>query len=140
MENLDNLLPKAHSPKKNWENIQETCQTNSSAASKTTRDFLALVERNFLIKRQKPFEEFYPKKLGITPNGLYKNCGRIIKVSPSYCVQARLIFEARKIFDIDRKLQMREVADKLDMDEYHFSKLFKKHTGLTFTDYRKTIS
>ena len=125
-------------PFKSWEDIQEMCQSNTSWSSRKTKKFLEIVEISYL-NRKKDLKD-YADEIGITPNGLYKNCERIIQVSPSYCVYARIVFEVCNILREDCTYQAKEIADKLDMDTYHFSKFFKTHTGQTFRSFRKEFS
>ncbi len=53
-----------------------------------------------------------------------------------YVIKVRL--EKAKIFMRDKSLNMNEIAYKLGYDDYsHFSKIFKKHEGMSPQDYRK---
>ena len=53
-----------------------------------------------------------------------------------YVIKVRL--EKAKQFMRDKSLSMNEIAYKLGYDDYsHFSKIFKKHEGMSPADYRK---
>jgi AraC-like DNA-binding protein len=51
-------------------------------------------------------------------------------------IKDRIILEAKRML-MDKKFTVNEIATRLGFDDYsYFTRLFKKHTGITPTDFR----
>ncbi len=98
--------------------------------------FQNLVETNFLTKRD---ITFYADLLHIAPNTLSKKIKSIFNKAPTQIIQERVILEAKKQIHLTHK-SIKEVAAELNFtDEFHFSKYFKKYTGVSPTNFRKQV-
>lgn len=101
---------------------------------KELKDFQNLVEQHFL-KEKSP--AFYADLLHISPNTLSKKIKAEFLKTPSQIIQERVILEAKKQIHLTRK-SMKEIAADLNFeDEFYFSKYFKKHTGISPTQFRE---
>ncbi|OWK73208.1 AraC family transcriptional regulator [Flavobacteriaceae bacterium JJC] len=98
------------------------------------KDFQNLVEQHFLEEKS---PAFYADLLHISPNTLSKKIKTEFSKTPSQIIQERVILEAKKQIHLTRKT-MKEIAAELHFeDEYYFSKYFKKHTGISPTQFRE---
>lgn len=98
------------------------------------KDFQNLVEQHFLVEKS---PAFYADLLHISPNALSKKIKAEFKKTPSQIIQERVILEAKKQIHLTRK-PMKEIAAALNFeDEFYFSKYFKKHTGISPTQFRE---
>lgn len=101
---------------------------------KDLKHFQNLVEQHFL-KEKSP--SFYADLLHISPNTLSKKIKAEFNKTPSQIIQERVILEAKKQIHLTRK-SMKEIASELNFeDEFYFSKYFKKHTGISPTQFRE---
>ncbi|WHF52354.1 helix-turn-helix domain-containing protein [Chryseobacterium gotjawalense] len=101
---------------------------------KELKDFQNLVEQHFLVEKS---PAFYANLLHISPNRLSKKIKAEFSKTPSQIIQERVILEAKKQIHLTRK-SMKEVAGELNFeDEFYFSKYFKKHTGISPTQFRE---
>lgn len=98
------------------------------------KDFQNLVEQHFLTEKS---PAFYADLLHLTPNSLSKKIKAEFNKTPSQIIQERVILEAKKQIHLTRK-SMKEIAAELNFeDEFYFSKYFKKHTGISPTQFRE---
>lgn len=103
---------------------------------KELNDFQNLVEEHFLSERNL---SFYADKLHVTTNTLSKKIKSRFNKTPSQIIQERVILEAKKQIHLTRK-SFKEIALELNFnDEFYFSKYFKKHTGISPTQFRKEV-
>ena len=101
---------------------------------KDLKDFQNLVEQHFLVEKS---PAFYADLLHISPNSLSKKIKKEFNKTPSQIIQERVILEAKKQIHLTRK-PMKEIAAELNFeDEFYFSKYFKKHTGISSTQFRE---
>ena len=95
--------------------------------------FKALVEREF---RSQPPIRSMARALSLSDSRLYAVVRRFAGMSPKAFLERRTILEAQRIFYYDR-LPVKEVAYELGFsDPDHFSKVFKRFTGRTVTQFR----
>ena len=116
-------------------NAQNNFQENSRAQN-IVCDFRKLIDNTF---QEKHKVADYAEAMHLTPNHLNevikKNTGKTAKEH----IQTRLLMEAqRNALHTDCTLQ--EITYHLGFkDPAHFSKFFKKQSGLTFQEYRKKV-
>lgn len=80
----------------------------------------------------------YASILNISPNHLIKTVKQVTGKSPKKWIEDMVILEA-KILLCQSGLNISEVSQEIGiMDASYFSRLFKKHTGLTPRQYRAT--
>lgn len=98
------------------------------------KSFQNLVEEHFLSEKNLAF---YADLLHVTSNTLSKKIKSKFNKTPSQIIQERVILEAKKQIHLTRK-SIKEIAIELNFnDEFHFSKYFKKHVGISPTQFRK---
>lgn len=98
------------------------------------KDFQNLVDQHFLSEKG---PAFYAGLLNLSPNALSKKIKSQFNKTPSRIIQERVILEAKKQIHLTRK-SMKEIAAELNFeDEFYFSKYFKKHTGVSPTQFRE---
>jgi AraC family transcriptional activator of pobA len=97
------------------------------------KNFEVLLENNFKIEKA-PF--FYASQLNITLKHLNRICNEMLQKTTTKVITARIILEAKRML-MDKKFTVNEIATELGFDDYsYFTRLFKKHTGMTPTDFR----
>ena len=101
-----------------------------------TNQFKALLYEKI---KDKHLVSDYATMLNISPNHLNKVIKSATGKSPSQWIDEVLITEA-KILLYQTKLSIKEIAFGVGFtDASYFSRLFKRHTGLTPLQYRKMI-
>lgn len=126
-------------PSQEWEDIIGLSNLNKSWKGATIREFLDLVEKDFLHRNERSLERDFAHKLSRTTslNNLGKICRQIIHLSPSGCIKARLMTEACKLLS-NPKLSVGQIAEKLGFeDPTYFTRRFKKHYGKSPLSARK---
>ncbi|HTH82912.1 MAG TPA: helix-turn-helix transcriptional regulator [Mucilaginibacter sp.] len=99
------------------------------------RSFQKLIEKNYTtIKLPKQYAEL----LYITPNHLNALCNDVLGISAGEVIRNRIALEAKRLL-INNDLTVLEIANQLNFaDNSYFTKFFKKQTGLTPEEFRKT--
>ena len=115
---------------------KETTQLTIHRGSLLFRDFLLLLENNFMEKRS---VEAYAQELCISSKHLTTVVKKESGFPPLYHIHQRMVLEAkRKIKESGASLK--EIAWLLGYgDIAHFSRLFKKIAGDNFTDYKRRL-
>lgn len=108
---------------------------------KLTGDKLDIVRHyNFLVEenyRKQHQVKFYAGELNRSPKTLSNLFALYNQKSPLQVIQERIIQEAKRLFLYTDKT-VKEVAYFLGFDDAgHFSKFFKKHTGQSFSSFKK---
>jgi AraC family transcriptional activator of pobA len=99
--------------------------------------FFSLLEKNFANRKM---VSDYARNLSVTPNYLNEIVKKTSGFPASYHIQQRIILEAKRKAAYVRT-SMKEIAYGLGFDDIsHFSKYFKKASGVSFTDFKKEIS
>jgi len=99
--------------------------------------FFSLLEKNFSLGKM---VSDYARYLSVTPNYLNETVKRASGHPASYHIRQRIILEAKRKAAYARS-SMKEIAYDLGFDDIsHFSKYFKKTSGVSFTDFKKEIS
>ena len=97
------------------------------------KNFEVLLENNFKIEKA-PF--FYASQLNITLKHLNRICNEMLQKTTTEVITARIILEAKRML-MDKKFTVNEIATELGFDDFsYFTRLFKKHTGVTPTNFR----
>ena len=72
----------------------------------------------------------------ITLKHLNRICNEILKKTTTEVIADRIILEAKRML-MDKRLVVNEIATELGYDDYsYFTRLFKKSTAMTPTDFR----
>ncbi|MFV8440878.1 AraC family transcriptional regulator [Flavobacterium sp. LB2P44] len=97
------------------------------------KTFEALLEQNFKTEKR---ASFYASALAITLKHLNRICNEILQKTSTEVITERIILEAKRML-MDRKFSVNEIATALGYDDYsYFTRLFKKHTGMTPSAFR----
>jgi len=95
--------------------------------------FEVLLEEHF---RTQKLPSFYAEKLNITLKHLNRICNEILQKTATEVIMDRLILEIKRML-IDKQLAVNEVAYAVGYEDYsYFSRVFKKQTGLSPTEFR----
>lgn len=98
--------------------------------------FKSLVEKHYA--EQWNVQE-YADKLNISPNHLNALCKKETGKTAIHMIHERLLLEARRLL-YSTDLNIKQIAAELNYtDIAYFNRFFKKQTGLTPLDYRKSI-
>lgn len=100
------------------------------------KNFQKLIEKNFItLKLPKEYAEL----LYITPNHLNAICKDMLGIPAGEMIRNRIILEAKRLL-INPNSSVTQIAYHLNFtDNSYFTKFFKKHTGLTPEEFRKTL-
>jgi AraC family transcriptional activator of pobA len=97
------------------------------------KNFEVLLEKNF---KSDKTPSFYASQLHITLKHLNRICNEILKKTTTEVITDRIILEAKRML-MDKNFTVNEIATELGFDDYsYFTRLFKKHTTMTPTDFR----
>ncbi|WP_035670012.1 AraC family transcriptional regulator [Flavobacterium sp. 83] len=97
------------------------------------KTFELVLENNF--KKEKA-PSFYAAQLNITLKHLNRICNEILQKTTTEVIIGRIILEAKRML-MDRKFTVNEIATELGYEDYsYFTRLFKKHNGMTPTAFR----
>ena len=97
------------------------------------KNFEVLLEQNFKIEKA---PSLYASQLNITLKHLNRICNEILQKTTTEVITDRIILEAKRML-MDKKFTINEIASELGFDDYsYFTRLFKKHTGMTPTNFR----
>lgn len=95
--------------------------------------FEILLEEHF---RTQKLPSFYAEKLNITLKHLNRICNEILQKTATEVIMDRVILEIKRML-IDKQLAVNEVAYAVGYEDYsYFSRVFKKQTGLSPTEFR----
>lgn len=132
--NQNTLLSQKETVSHNWQRILERSQNDKSRLGLVIKDFVQLIETHH---RTQHYLKFYAAELTMSKSNLRKICQREIGVSPTSCIYARITLEACTLLK-DARRSVSEIASDLGFeDPKHFSKFFKRHSGLYPESYRK---
>ena len=97
------------------------------------KNFEVLLEQNFKTEKA---AFFYASQLNITLKHLNRICNEILQKTTTEVITDRIILESKRML-MDKKFTINEIATELGYDDYsYFTRLFKKHTGMTPTNFR----
>ncbi|KDN54450.1 AraC family transcriptional regulator [Flavobacterium seoulense] len=97
------------------------------------KNFETLLEKKY--KEQKS-AAFYASELNITLKHLNRICNEILKKTTTEVIVDRVMLEAKRML-LDKNWTVNEIAIELGYEDYsYFTRLFKKHTTMTPTNFR----
>ena len=97
------------------------------------KNFEVLLEQNFKTEKA---AFFYASQLNITLKHLNRICNEILQKTTTEVILDRIILEVKRML-MDKKFTINEIASELGFDDYsYFTRLFKKHTVMTPTNFR----
>ena len=106
------------------------------ASGAAIHKFRDLLEDNF-IQQRSPL--YYANALSLAPNSFTRQCNKYFGKSPSILIQERVVLEAKKHLHLSHK-SIKEIAALMNFDDQHyFSRYFKKHTGVSPTEFRTEV-
>lgn len=95
--------------------------------------FEMLLEKYFRVEKR---PSFYAEKLNITLKHLNRICNEILEKTVTEVIMDRVILEIKRML-VDKELAVNEVAFKVGYEDYsYFSRIFKKQTGFSPTEFR----
>lgn len=100
------------------------------------KNFRQLIEKNYsTLKLPKDYAEL----LFITPNHLNAVCSSVLGMSAGEVIRNRIILEAKRLLT-NQDSTISEIAYQLNFaDNSYFTKFYKKHTGQTPEEFRKSL-
>lgn len=101
----------------------------------TVRNFIRLIDKHYDRVR---LPGQYAEMLSVTPNHLNALCKEHLGVQAGELIRNRIVLEAKRLL-INLDLTVSEIAYKLNFsDNSYFTKFFRKETGMTPEDFRKS--
>ncbi|QDO95465.1 AraC family transcriptional regulator [Formosa sediminum] len=111
-------------------------ETPKSLKVNLLREFNFLVEQHFKTEHS---VSFYAEKLFKSPKTLSNNFAKLNR-SPLQIIHERIVLEAQRLLIYTDKTAKEIAYDIGFEDASHLSRLFKKHTGLSPSDYKKRLN
>ena len=97
------------------------------------KKFEALLELHYKTNKS---PSFYAQQLHITLKHLNRICNDILKKTATEVITDRVVLEIKRML-IDKQLAVNEIAEEVGYDDYsYFSRVFKKYTNLSPTEFR----
>lgn len=101
----------------------------------TVRNFIRLIDKHY-DRLRLPGQ--YAEMLNVTPNHLNALCKEHVGMQAGELIRNRIVLEAKRLL-INLDLTVSEIAYKLNFnDNSYFTKFFRKETGMTPEDFRKS--
>jgi AraC-like DNA-binding protein len=99
------------------------------------KTFRKLIEKNFATLK---LPRDYAELMYITPNHLNALCSDLLGISAGEVIRNRILLEAKRLL-INLDLTIAEISYQLNFnDNSYFTKFFKKYTGITPEEFRRT--
>jgi len=107
-----------------------------AASQPTILQLQKLIEEHF---REWHKPSHYASALQLSGNALAKLTGRQLHKTPTELIMERLLLEAKRLLHFT-PMSVKEIAFHLGFADFgYFGRLFKKHTGITPTEYRDRV-
>lgn len=98
------------------------------------KELQLLIDKDY-IKLKKPKD--YAERLNVSVKHLNKIVKSLLNKSTSELINERIILEAKRLIS-HGNLTIKEISDYLEYEDYsYFSRFFKKHTGVTPSEFNK---
>lgn len=111
-------------------NLQDTTTDN-----RLINNFLALLDQHYMTHSE---VSFYADELHVTPNYLNQICRKKSGITSGDYIRERILLEAKRLLTLT-KLDIKEIAYALGFnDSSYFSRFFRKNTGVSPQEFRKT--
>ena len=113
--------------------LEPTPMAHNSRKAQQIEKFRALVDAHF--RERRPIED-YANEMGLTAGHLTRLCREVLNVSSQDVVNARILHEAQRelVYSTDG---IKQIANLVGfVDEAYFTRFFRKHTGLTPSEFR----
>ena len=111
-------------------------ETQKSSKVDLLRAFNVLVEQHF---KNEHSVSFYAEKLYKSPKTLSNNFAKLNR-SPLQIIHQRIVLEAKRLLTYTDK-SAKEIAYEIGFDDAsHLSRLFKKHTSQSPSEFKKTLT
>jgi AraC family transcriptional activator of pobA len=95
--------------------------------------FELLLEQHY---KSEKLPSFYAEQLHITLKHLNRICNEILQKTSTEVIMNRVILEIKRML-VDKRMAINEIAYIMGYEDYsYFSRLFKKHTGFSPTEFR----
>lgn len=114
--------------------LEPAPMANNSRKAQQIEKFRALVDAHF--RERRPIEE-YANEMGLTAGHLTRLCREVLNVSSQDVVNARILHEAQRelVYSSDG---IKQIAHWVGfVDEAYFTRFFRKHMGLTPSEFRE---
>jgi AraC family transcriptional activator of pobA len=100
------------------------------------QQFESVLEQFYKIDKS---PSFYASKMNMTLKHLNRICKDILNKTVTELITNRVILEAKRLL-VNPKKSINQVADELGFENYsYFTKLFKKQTGATPSEFRNSL-
>lgn len=100
------------------------------------KEFQRILEHHFISEKS---PSFYAGKMNISLKHLNRICKSTLNQTATEIITNRVILEAKRML-INPKKSVSQIADDLQFINYsYFSKLFRKHTGNSPSDFRESL-
>lgn len=110
-------------------------KSSEKGKNATVRNFIRLIDKHY-DRLRLPGQ--YADMLNVTPNHLNALCKEHLGRQAGELIRNRIVLEAKRLL-INLDLTVSEIAYKLNFnDNSYFTKFFRKETGLTPEDFRKS--
>jgi len=113
--------------------LESPRMAHNSRKAQQIEKFRALVDEHF---RQRRSMAYYASEMGLTAGHLTRLCREVLNVSSQDVVNARILHEAQRelVYSGDG---IKQVANLVGfVDEAYFTRFFRKHMGLTPSEFR----
>jgi AraC family transcriptional regulator, transcriptional activator of pobA len=114
--------------------LEPAPMANNSRKAQQIEKFRALVDSHF--RERRPIED-YANEMGLTAGHLTRLCREVLNVSSQDVVNARILHEAQRelVYSSDG---IKQIAHWVGfVDEAYFTRFFRKHMGLTPSEFRE---
>lgn len=100
------------------------------------QQFESILEQFYKIEKS---PSFYAFKMNITLKHLNRICKDILNKTVTELITSRVILEIKRLL-INPKKSINQIADEMGFENYsYFTKLFKKHTSFTPSEFRTSL-
>ncbi len=118
-------------------NEKDVAVTGHSSQWKLLGDFFVLLSRHYMTRHN---VSFYAESLSITSDYLSVLMREYIGKSPKEIIDEKLVLAMKALLE-GTSLSIKNITDRLHYEESsHLCKVFRRHTGMSPSQYRKSLS